>query len=97
MVEEIKKTENRDIEGILVDNYVAGYYKELNSLRINQLVSMEDKRYGILLGGIMNTKEMQQKMLKYLDQKLVKIATIQSNNVKNFPVKILFSYLFKQL
>lgn len=87
--EELKSAlQNGDIQGVLVDTYVAAHLTTFNEFRINKVLPT-NKVYGIVLGSRLSTHTVYEKMLEYTERYQAKIIDEISRNTKTLLVILL--------
>lgn len=88
-----RKLAIRDIEGALVDSYVAAYHKDkFGKFRVNNIIQAP-KAFGMVLGPKLSTTYLYGRFKAYLEDKKAELLKDIEENTNTLTVSIVFSKL----
>lgn len=73
--------DNREIDGCLIDSYVAAYHKDkFSSFRVNNIITSR-KAFGVVLGKRLSSQRLYDMFADYLENNKARIVTtIEANS-----------------
>ena len=87
-----RKLANRDIEGALVDSYVAAYHKDkFGKFRVNNIIQAP-KAFGMVLGPKLSTAYLYGRFNDYLEEKKAQVLKDIENNTNTLTVSKMLEF-----